>query len=203
MSEAPRLAVFASGGGRSLENLAHSIADGSLACRLALVVCDRSDALVLERAERLGIESVLIDPGRELGAAAFSRAAFESVQAHDCQLVVLAGFLRLLSLPANWNGRVLNIHPSLLPAFGGKGYYGDRVHLAVLESGAQFTGCTVHYVNDEYDAGRILLQRCIPVLPDDTPESLAARVFAEERLALPAAITLHLKRERERSGARA
>ena len=201
MSGLPRLAVFVSGGGRSLENLAVHIAEGALACNLALVLCDRRDAYAVERAHKLGIECVVLDPDRELDPAAFSRAAFERARACDAQLVVLAGFLRLLDLPEDWQGRVLNIHPALLPAFGGKGYYGDRVHRAVLESGAQFTGCTVHYVNDEYDAGRILHQRCIPVLSDDTVESLGARVFEEEKLALPAAIAMHF--ERERSGASA
>ncbi|MDP6540026.1 MAG: phosphoribosylglycinamide formyltransferase [Planctomycetota bacterium] len=194
MSDAPGVAVFASGGGRSVENLARCISAGELACRLSVIVCDRAGAGVLERAERLGIESVLLDPERELDPDAFSHAAFECVRAHDCRLVVLAGFLRLLALPADWHGRVLNIHPALLPAFGGKGYYGDRVHRAVLESGVQFTGCTVHYVNEEYDAGRILLQRCIPVLPEDTVASLGARVFEQERIALPEAISRHFER---------
>jgi phosphoribosylglycinamide formyltransferase-1 len=105
---------------------------------------------------------------------------------------VLAGFLRLLLLPEAWVGRVLNIHPALLPAFGGKGYWGERVHRAVLERGVQFTGCTVHYVTNEYDAGPIVLQRCVAVRPDDTVASLAARVFEQERRALPEAIRLHL-----------
>ena len=106
---------------------------------------------------------------------------------------MLAGFLRLLLLPPEWVGRVLNIHPALLPAFGGKGYWGDRVHRAVLERGVQFTGCTVHYVTNEYDAGPIVLQRCVAVHPDDTVERLAARVFEQEKVALPEAIRLHLR----------
>jgi len=101
---------------------------------------------------------------------------------------VLAGFLRLLPIRDAWKGRVINIHPSLLPAFGGKGYYGDRVHAAVLERGVQFTGCTVHVVDEVYDNGRIVLQRVVEVRPDDTVASLAARVFDEERIALPEAI---------------
>jgi len=121
----------------------------------------------------------------------FSAAAFTAIEEADCALVVLAGFLRFLPLPKEWEGRVLNIHPSLLPAFGGKGYYGDRVHKAVLEEGATRTGCTVHYVDNIYDNGPILLQRAIEVSPDDTVETLGARVFEEEKLALPEAIRTH------------
>ncbi len=104
---------------------------------------------------------------------------------------MLAGFLRFLPIPERWIGRVLNIHPSLLPAFGGKGYYGDRVHRAALERGVQFTGCTVHYVDNVYDNGPILLQRCIEVLESDDVESLAARVFELEKISLPEAIRQH------------
>jgi phosphoribosylglycinamide formyltransferase-1 len=101
---------------------------------------------------------------------------------------VLAGFLRKLVVPARWVGRVVNIHPALLPAFGGKGYYGDRVHRAVIERGCQVSGCTVHLVDDEYDHGRVLVQRWCAVETDDTPATLAARVFAEELVALPEAL---------------
>ena len=100
----------------------------------------------------------------------------------------MAGFLHLVVVPPAFAGRVINIHPSLLPAFGGKGFHGMHVHRAVLERGCTISGCTVHLVDDEYDHGRILLQKAVPVLPDDTPESLAARVFAAECDALPEAI---------------
>ena len=123
---------------------------------------------------------------------AFSSAIFGAARAHDCELVVMAGFLRLVQIPTEWAGRVLNIHPSLLPSFGGKGYYGDNVHRAVLARGVQFTGCTVHYVDNEYDHGPILLQRVVPVQPDDSVERLAARVFEAEKLALPEAVRRHL-----------
>jgi formyltetrahydrofolate-dependent phosphoribosylglycinamide formyltransferase len=192
----PRLAVLVSGGGRSLENLCAVIERGELAAEVALVVSSRPGAFALERARRRGIPTALVDPGRELSPAELSAALFERVDAAGCELVVMAGFLRLCPVPARWSGRVLNVHPSLLPAFGGKGFYGERVHAAVLERGVQFTGCTVHYVDDEYDHGRILLQRCIPVLPGDTAETLAARVFEEEKLALPEAIRRHLARAR-------
>ena len=187
-----RLAVLVSGGGRSLENLAEVIGRGELDAEIALVLSNRTDAYALQRAERLGLEAVVVPHREHADADAFSAAVFAEIEARRCDLVVLAGFLRLLLLPSDWVGRVLNIHPALLPAFGGKGYWGDRVHRAVLERGVQFTGCTVHYVTNEYDAGPIVLQRCVAVRPDDTVERLAARVFEQEQLALPEAIRLHL-----------
>lgn len=196
----PRLAVLVSGGGRSLENLEQVIRDGALDAEIALVLSNTADAGALARAERLGLKAVVV-PHRELpDPHAFSARVFEEIEARRCDLVVLAGFLRLLILPERWVGRVLNIHPALLPAFGGKGFFGERVHRAVLERGVQFTGCTVHYVTNEYDAGPVVLQRCIPVLPTDTPESLATRVFEEEKLALPEALRRHLSAERGPSG---
>jgi phosphoribosylglycinamide formyltransferase-1 len=190
----PRAAVLLSGGGRSLENLAQLAARGELACELALVLSNKRDAFGLERARRHGLETRVIDPERELSPEAFSEAVFAEVEGAGCVLVILAGFLRFLPIPERWLGRVLNIHPSLLPAFGGQGCYGERVHAAVLARGVQFTGCTVHYVDNVYDNGPILLQRCIEVHPDDDVASLAARVFAEEKLALPTAIALHVAR---------
>jgi len=188
----PGIAVLVSGGGRSLENLAEAIARGEVPGKLALVLSSTPKAFALERARRLGIPAVVIDPERKLSPAEFSRDAFAAIESFDCEVAVMAGFLRLLPVPARWKGRVLNIHPALLPAFGGKGFYGDRVHRAVLESGVAETGCTVHYVDDEYDRGPVLLQRRIAVLSGDTPETLAARVFEEEKIALPEALARHL-----------
>lgn len=182
------LAVLVSGGGRSLENLAQLAASGELPIEIRLVLADRPGIKALERAARLGLEQLVLTPAEVGGAAAFSAAVFAAIEARGCELVVLAGFLRLLRIPERWKGRVLNIHPALLPAFGGKGFYGDRVHRAVLERGERFTGCTVHFVDDVYDHGPIVLQRRIEVRPGETVESLAARVFEEEKLALPEAI---------------
>ncbi len=186
-----RLAVLVSGGGRSLENLAEVIARGELDATVELVIANKAGIGALERCERLGIASEVIDAERALAPTDFSAAVFERVEAAGCDLVVLAGFLRFLPIPDAWIGRVINIHPSLLPAFGGKGFYGDRVHAAVLERGVQFTGCTVHYVDNEYDHGPILLQRCVAVEPGDDVHALAARVFEEEKVALPEAIRRH------------
>ena len=182
-----RIAVLASGGGRSLENLAQRIRAGDLEAEVALVVSDREGAGALERAERLGIPSLVV-PYRRAEPAAFAERVFTELEQRECVLAVLAGFLRLLVVPDEWLGRVINIHPALLPAFGGKGHYGDRVHRAVLESGVAETGCTVHFVDNEYDHGEVLLQRRVPVLPGDDVATLAARVFEEEKVALPDAI---------------
>ena len=189
---AERIAVFVSGTGRHLENFAQEIEAGRLAAEIGLVLSNKPGVLALERAERLGLASLVLDPERELDVETFSVQAFAAVDEAGCGTVLLAGFLRKLAIPEPWVGRVLNIHPSLLPAFGGKGFYGDRVHRAVLERGCQFSGCTVHYVDNEYDHGPILLQRCIPVSREDTPHSLAQRVFDEETIAYPEALRLHL-----------
>lgn len=190
----PRAAVLLSGGGRTLENLARCVAEGSLDLDLALVLSSKREAFGLQRAARLGLPHAVVDPERELTPEAFGEEIFTRVEDAQCELVVLAGFLRFLPIPGSWERRVINIHPSLLPAFGGKGCYGDRVHRAVLERGVQFTGCTVHYADNEYDHGEILLQRVVPVLPEDDVEALAARVFEAEKGALPEALRLHLAR---------
>ena len=183
-----RFAVFVSGTGRHLENLAALAKRGELPGTPALCVSNKAGVAALDRAARAGIEALVLDPERALDAAAFSARAWSEVEARGIETVVLAGFLRKLLVPQRWSGRVVNIHPSLLPAFGGKGFYGERVHRAVLERGCQVSGCTVHLVDDEYDHGRILLQRWCAVEADDTPATLAARVFAEELVALPEAL---------------
>lgn len=188
MKTTTKLGVLASGGGRSLENLAEVIAAGQLDARIELVISNTAKAFALERAKRLGLAHRLIPHEAHATAALHSAAIFAELDRHGVELAVLAGYLRLLVVPPSWEGRVINIHPSLLPAFGGKGFYGDRVHQAVLERGVQFTGCSVHFVTNEYDAGKILLQRCIAVKPGEDAHALAARVFEEEKQALPEAI---------------
>ncbi|MCP3920704.1 MAG: phosphoribosylglycinamide formyltransferase [bacterium] len=191
---ARRIAVFVSGTGRHLENFAELARSGKLDCEIGLVVADKAGIGALERAERFGLQVCVLDPERELDATAFGRAAFDAVEAADCGTVVLAGFMRFLDTPAHWAGRVLNIHPSLLPAFGGKGFYGGRVHAAVLERGCKLSGCTVHYVDDEYDHGPILVQKAVPVRDGDDKDALATRVFEAELAAYPEALRQHFAR---------
>lgn len=182
-----RLVVLLSGSGRTLDNLLERITADRLAARVEAVVASRGDVRGVRIAERAGIPvTVLPQAGRSV--AAWSDAIFSVCRAAAADLVVMAGFLHLVAIPADFAGRVINIHPSLLPAFGGRGFHGIHVHRAVLARGCTVSGCTVHLVDDEYDHGRILLQRTVPVLGDDSPESLAARVFAAECEALPDAI---------------
>lgn len=182
-----RLAVLLSGSGRTLENLIDWITAGRLAATVETVVSSRGDVRGVRLAERAGIPAAVLPPaGRPL--ADWSEAIFAACRAARPDLVVMAGFLHLVEIPADFAGRVINIHPSLLPAFGGKGFHGMHVHRAVVARGCTISGCTVHLVDNEYDHGRILLQRAVPVLRDDSPESLAARVFAAECETLPEAI---------------
>ncbi len=186
------VAVFVSGTGRHLENFARLAESGELPIDVVLVLANREGIGALERAQRLGLTSLVLDPERELDSEEFSRRAFTACEDAGAQTVLLAGFLRRLAIPPAWRGRVLNIHPSLLPAFGGQGYWGERVHRAVLERGCRISGCTVHYVDDEYDHGPILVQRAVTVEPGEDPDSLAERVFAAELEAYPAALLEHL-----------
>lgn len=182
------LAVLLSGSGRTLENLLDRIAAGSLAARIAVVVASRDHVRGIVIARQAGIPvHVLPRSGRPLDE--WSRSIFAPCREARADLVVMAGFLSLVEIPNDFAGRVINIHPSLLPAFGGRGFHGRHVHEAVLDRGCTVSGCTVHLVDDEYDHGRILAQEAVPVLPDDTPDSLAARVFAAECELLPRVIT--------------
>jgi len=182
-----RLAVLLSGSGRTLDNLIERIAAGRLAATIERVVSSRDDVRGVRIAAAAGVGVNVLSPkGRPIDA--WSEEVFAACRSVRPDLVVMAGFLHLVRIPADFAGRVINIHPSLLPAFGGKGFHGMHVHRAVLARGCTVSGCTVHLVDDEYDHGRILLQKTVPVLPDDTPDSLAARVFAAECAALPEAI---------------
>lgn len=188
MSSSIPIAVLVSGGGRSLENLVLESRSGRLPVEVKLVLSDRPGAFALERARKMDIPTAIVPWDKQHGAQRFADQVFGAIDDAGCELVCLAGFLRLLLPPERWEGRVLNIHPSLLPAFGGKGFFGDRVHAAVLEAGVWFTGCTVHLIDDEYDRGPILLQEVVEVRPEDTVQSLGARVFEAEKRALPEAI---------------
>lgn len=185
-----RLAVLLSGNGTTLQNLIDRITEGRLAARIVQVIASRPTAGGIERAKRaeLPVEVVVRKEFPDL--AIYSKQIFDLCRANGADLICLAGFLQLLEIPADYTDRILNIHPALLPAFGGKGMYGRHVHEAVLAHGAKVSGCTVHFVDQVYDHGPIILQKTVEVRDDDTPETLAARVFAAECEAYPEAIRL-------------
>lgn len=185
-----RIAVFASGGGTNLQALLdHFGGVGASSGRIVLVVSDRPDAGALARAQRAGVATRVIEV-RGRAEEEVAAETLEALREAGVELVVLAGYLRLVppEVVAAYRGRMLNIHPALLPAFGGKGMYGMRIHRAVIEAGCTVTGVTVHFVDERYDTGPILIQWPVPVLPGDTPEELAARVLAVEHRLLPAAV---------------
>jgi phosphoribosylglycinamide formyltransferase 1 len=183
-----RLAVLVSGAGTTLQNLIDRIAADSLCARIDLVISSRAEVLAVGRARDAGIPVVVINPRDYSSAGEFSRAVFAAVERQPIDLVCLAGWLSLLELPRKWVGKVMNIHPALLPKFGGRGMFGRHVHEAVLASRERESGCTVHFVNEKYDDGPIILQKKCAVLPSDTPDTLAARVFELEKDAYPQAI---------------
>lgn len=178
-----RIAVAISGRGSNLEALLRALQPGAPA-EVVLVVSDRAEAAGLAHAKTRDI------PAMVLGDPTDAAAWLKLLRDYQIDLVVLAGYLRLVPAPvvAAYRGRIINTHPSLLPAFGGKGMYGERVHQAVLESGARETGVTIHLVDEAYDRGAVLAQSRVPVLRDDTPERLAARVLEVEHRLLPAAV---------------
>ena len=157
----PRLGVLFSGGGRTVENIARNILEGSLEAEIAIAISSHEGAGGIERARGFGIQTEVLDH-REHGPE-LSERINELLEDAQVDWVLLAGFIRFYEVPERYRGKVLNIHPSLLPDFGGKGFYGMKVHRAVIEAGAGFSGCTVHLVNEEYDKGPILVQRSIAV----------------------------------------
>jgi formyltetrahydrofolate-dependent phosphoribosylglycinamide formyltransferase len=185
-----RLAVLASASGTTLQNLLDCIANGRLRAQVVAVISNNADAFALERARRAGIATAVVHRKEAGSREEFSRLIFDECRKAQADLVCLAGFLQLIEVPQDFQGRVMNIHPALIPAFCGKGFYGHHVHEAVLEQGVKMTGCTVHFADNQYDHGPIILQRAVPVLEDDTPDTLAARVFAAECEAYPEAIRL-------------
>jgi phosphoribosylglycinamide formyltransferase-1 len=190
-----KLGVLISGSGRSLQNLIDRIADGSLLARVQVVISSHPDVLGLERARKAGIPTVVIPYKDFTDVESFSRAITAELDRRGVDLVVMAGFLRRWVFPTAYEGRVLNIHPALLPKHGGKGFYGHHVHEAVLRAGDAESGCTVHFADHHYDRGPILVQKRVPVMPGDTPDTLAARVFEAECEAYPEAIRLYAERK--------
>ena len=183
-----RLAVLISGGGTTLKNFIDQIAAGKLDAQIKIVISSSPAAGGLRFAADAQIPFIVLDRKDFESTEAFSRALFARCRAAAVDLVLLGGFLKLISVPPDFEGRVMNIHPALIPNFCGQGFYGRKVHAAVLAAGAKESGCTVHFVDNQYDHGPIILQRSVPVLPDDTPESLAHRVFEVECETYPEAV---------------
>jgi phosphoribosylglycinamide formyltransferase-1 len=184
-----KIAVLVSGSGTTLQNLVDVIRAGQLDAELRIVIGSRAALKGIERAHDAGIMNFVVDR-KAFGddCAAFSKQVFGLIDDAQVDLVVLGGWLCLLDIPERYAGKLINIHPSLLPSFGGKGMYGKKVHQAVLDYGCKVSGCTAHFVDATYDTGPIILQRSCEVREDDTPETLAARVFEEEKIAFPEAI---------------
>jgi phosphoribosylglycinamide formyltransferase-1 len=190
MARALPIAVLISGGGTTLRNLIDKIRDGKLPAEIRLVISSSPTARGLQFAADAGIRTMVVERKQFATPEAFSRAIFDPCREAGVSYVAMGGFLKHVLIPSDFENRVVNIHPGLLPAFGGRGMYGLKVHQAVLDSGAKLTGCTVHFVDNEYDRGPIILQRAVEVRDEDTAESLQARVFAAECEAYPQALQL-------------
>jgi phosphoribosylglycinamide formyltransferase 1 len=185
-----RLAVCVSGGGTTLQNLIDRVADGRLVGSVVQVVASKPGIGAIARAEEAGIP-VAVEVRGKRPLSDFSAGVFGPIRRREADLVVLGGFLSLLEIPPDYHGRVINVHPSLIPAFAGKGFHGPVVHQAAIGAGVKVSGCTVHFADATFDTGPIILQKPVPVLDDDTAETLAARIFEAECEALPEAIALY------------
>lgn len=184
------LAVLISGTGRSLKNMLERIAAGQLTAEVRLVISSAPGVRGLDYAKEAGIAHEVLRRESFPTPEEYSRMVFDRCRASGAELVVLAGFLKRLTIPEDFFNRVVNIHPALVPSFCGKGFYGHHVHEAALRYGVKLSGCTVHFVDNEYDHGPVILQKAVPVLDNDTPDTLADRVFAAECQAYPEALEL-------------
>ncbi|MCY2974453.1 MAG: phosphoribosylglycinamide formyltransferase [Planctomycetota bacterium] len=182
------IAVLISGGGSTLKNLIDRQQSGALAIDIRLVISSRASAGGLKFARDAGIKNLTLSKKSFQTPEAYRDANFEAIRAENVSMVVMGGFLQHLLIPEDFDKRVINIHPSLIPAFSGKGFYGLKVHQAAIDFGVKISGCTVHYVDNQYDHGPIILQQACPVMPSDTAETLQQRVLELEREALPKAI---------------
>jgi len=188
MARPLRIAVLLSGSGTSLENLFEHIDRGEVPGEVVVVLSSKPGARGLERARRRGVPAVAVSRRALPDVDAFNDAVHAELAKHEVDLVALLGFLSLFQLRGRYEGRCINVHPALLPAFCGPGFYGRRVHEAVLAAGVKVSGATVHFGDDEYDQGPIIAQEAVPVREDDTVESLAERVQAAERRLVPRVI---------------
>jgi len=182
--------MLISGGGTTLRNFIEKIERGLLDVSIVLVVSSSPTAGGLAHAAKAGVPSVVVERKLFPSDEEFSQTIFEHCRRAGADLVAMGGFLKRIVIPTDYSNRVVNIHPALIPAFCGQGFYGHRVHEAVLDHGVKISGCTVHFADNQYDHGPVILQKAVPVLDEDTPESLAARVFAAECEAYPEALGL-------------
>ena len=189
-SRSINLAVLVSGSGSTLQNLIDQIAARTLNGQITTVIASRPELSGIQRAIDAKLPHHVVDRRAFADCESFSSKVFEHIDDAGADLVCCAGWLCLLDIPWRYDSRVMNIHPALLPSFGGKGMFGERVHRAVIDHGCKVSGCTVHFVDATYDTGPIIIQRTCPVLDDDTPATLAKRVFEEEKVAYPQAIRL-------------
>ena len=197
-----RLGVLISGGGTTLQNFLDKIDADELDATVTVLISSSAKAYGLERARKHNIPTHVIRRGKYPDPAAYGAAIAEALDRHEVDLVTMAGFLKLWTIPERYQGRVMNIHPALIPAFCGQNMYGHIVHEAVVASGVKVTGCTVHFADNEYDTGPIIVQRAVPVRFDDTPEDVAERVFEQECIAYPEAIRLYAAGELKIEGRR-
>ncbi len=185
-----RIAALISGGGRTVMNIADHIDDGRLNAEIVLVISSRGSAAGVELARRRGFDERVAKLSDNATEADLHDAITSWLLEKEVDLVCLCGYLRMFRIDEPFRDKVMNIHPALLPDFGGKGMYGEHVHRAVLASGRTVSGCTVHFVDEQYDHGAIILQHTCPVRPDDDEDTLAARVFEQECIAYPEAIKI-------------
>ncbi len=190
LSKTLNLAILISGGGTTLQNIIDKTDDGSLNARIRVVICNSPNAYGIKRAEQNSIPTAIVQRKNYNQPETFSNAIIKEIEKHPVDLIILAGFLHLFKIPDTYAGKVMNIHPGLIPSFCGKGFYGHHVHEAAIESGVKISGCTVHFVDNEYDRGPIIIQRTVHVNADDSPDTLAEKVFREECIAYPDAIRL-------------
>ena len=184
------LGVLISGSGNTLQNFIDQIEQGKLIATIQITISSKPNAAGMDKARKHGIPTAVVPYSNYKNVDAFSQAITAELDKHPIDLITLAGFVHFYKIPEKYKGKVMNIHPGLIPAFCGHNYYGNKVHEAVINYGAKVSGCTVHFADNVYDNGPIIIQRTVPVLEDDTPESLAARVFREECEAYPEAIRL-------------
>ena len=186
-----KLAVLASGRGTDLQSIIDASEKNEIDAKVVVVISDRENVFALERAKKHGIDACFVNPENK-NREEHEKEVSEIIDKYNVDLIVLAGYLRMLTpyFISKYRNKIINIHPALLPFFGGKGMYGEKVHKAVLDSGMKITGCSVHFVDESIDEGAIIIQKAVEVKDDDTVEILASRVLEEEHKILPEAIQL-------------